>query len=103
MPSGNLQIVNASQEDEGTYKCAAYNPVTQEVKTSVSSERLRVRRKSFSLHCTPPALGALTSSFTAGFLCEPLSVAEKTPFQQQKALGSAPGVCACSPGIAMLP
>ncbi|XP_061484303.1 brother of CDO isoform X2 [Rhineura floridana] len=43
MPSGNLQIVNASQNDEGTYKCAAYNPVTQEVKTSVSSERLRVR------------------------------------------------------------
>lgn len=45
MPSGNLQIVNASQEDEGTYKCAAYNPVTQEVKTSGSSDRLRVRRK----------------------------------------------------------
>ncbi|XP_044297583.1 brother of CDO isoform X1 [Varanus komodoensis] len=44
MPSGNLQIVNASQDDEGTYKCAAYNPVTQEIKTSVSSERLRVRR-----------------------------------------------------------
>ncbi|XP_027723262.1 brother of CDO isoform X4 [Vombatus ursinus] len=44
MPSGNLQIVNASQEDEGMYKCAAYNPVTQEVKTSVSSDRLRVRR-----------------------------------------------------------
>uniref|UniRef100_A0A6J0T013 Brother of CDO isoform X1 n=1 Tax=Pogona vitticeps TaxID=103695 RepID=A0A6J0T013_9SAUR len=44
MPSGNLQIVNASQDDEGTYKCAAYNPVTQEVKTSVSSERLRVKR-----------------------------------------------------------
>lgn len=46
MPSGNLQIVNASQDDEGTYKCAAYNPITQEVKTSVSSEKLRVRRKS---------------------------------------------------------
>ena len=45
MPSGNLQIVNASREDEGTYKCAAYNPVTQEVKTSGSSDRLRVRRK----------------------------------------------------------
>uniref|UniRef100_G3TXW6 Brother of CDO n=1 Tax=Loxodonta africana TaxID=9785 RepID=G3TXW6_LOXAF len=44
MPSGNLQIVNASQEDEGTYKCAAYNPVTQEVKTSGSGDRLRVRR-----------------------------------------------------------
>lgn len=27
------------------YKCAAYNPVTQEVKTSGSSDRLRVRRK----------------------------------------------------------
>ncbi|XP_039769526.1 brother of CDO isoform X3 [Ornithorhynchus anatinus] len=46
MPSGNLQIVNASHEDEGTYKCAAYNPVTQEVKTSGSSDRLRVRRAS---------------------------------------------------------
>lgn len=45
MLSGNLQIVNASQEDEGMYKCAAYNPVTQEVKTSGSSDRLRVRRK----------------------------------------------------------
>ncbi|XP_043929079.1 brother of CDO [Protopterus annectens] len=44
MPSGNLQIVNATQEDEGTYKCAAYNPVTQEVKTSSSIDRLRVRR-----------------------------------------------------------
>lgn len=37
--------MNASREDEGTYKCAAYNPVTQEVKTSGSSDRLRVRRK----------------------------------------------------------
>ena len=45
MPSGNLQIVNASQEDEGMYKCAAYNPVTQEVKTAGASDRLRVRRK----------------------------------------------------------
>ncbi|KAG9332946.1 hypothetical protein JZ751_013975 [Albula glossodonta] len=43
MPSGNLQIVNATQEDEGTYKCAAYNPVTQEVKTSASIDRLRIR------------------------------------------------------------
>lgn len=49
MPSGNLQIVNASQEDEGMYKCAAYNPVTQEVKTSGSSDRLRVRRKGLDL------------------------------------------------------
>ncbi|KAL1006521.1 hypothetical protein UPYG_G00073380 [Umbra pygmaea] len=45
MPSGNLQIANATLDDEGPYKCAAYNPVTQEVKTSSSTDRLRIRRK----------------------------------------------------------
>lgn len=45
MPSGNLQIANATQEDEGPYKCAAYNPVTQEIKTSISADRLRIRRE----------------------------------------------------------
>lgn len=44
MPSGNLQIANATLEDEGPYKCAAYNPITQEVKTSRSADRLRIRR-----------------------------------------------------------
>uniref|UniRef100_A0AAY4AU35 Brother of CDO n=1 Tax=Denticeps clupeoides TaxID=299321 RepID=A0AAY4AU35_9TELE len=44
MPSGNLQIANATQEDEGPYKCAAYNPVTQETKNSTSADRLRIRR-----------------------------------------------------------
>ncbi|XP_047423981.1 brother of CDO isoform X2 [Mugil cephalus] len=44
MPSGNLQIANATRDDEGPYKCAAYNPVTQEVKTSTSADRLRIRR-----------------------------------------------------------
>uniref|UniRef100_A0A3Q2YBV3 Brother of CDO n=1 Tax=Hippocampus comes TaxID=109280 RepID=A0A3Q2YBV3_HIPCM len=44
MPSGNLQIANATREDEGPYKCAAYNPITQEVKTSSSADRLRIRR-----------------------------------------------------------
>ncbi|TRY93771.1 hypothetical protein DNTS_001728 [Danionella cerebrum] len=44
MPSGNLQIANATQDDEGPYKCAAYNPVTQEIKTSSSTDRLRIRR-----------------------------------------------------------
>ncbi|XP_072306937.1 brother of CDO [Eucyclogobius newberryi] len=44
MPSGNLQIANATLEDEGPYKCAAYNPITQEVKTSTSADRLRIRR-----------------------------------------------------------
>ncbi|XP_024859620.1 brother of CDO isoform X2 [Kryptolebias marmoratus] len=46
MPSGNLQIANATRDDEGPYKCAAYNPVTQEVKTSASTDRLRIRRAS---------------------------------------------------------
>lgn len=49
MPSGNLQIANATREDEGPYKCAAYNPVTQEVKTSISADRLRIRRESPAL------------------------------------------------------
>lgn len=44
MPSGNLQIANATLDDEGPYKCAAYNPITQEVKTSTSADRLRIRR-----------------------------------------------------------
>ncbi|CAL8402451.1 unnamed protein product [Gadus morhua 'NCC'] len=44
MPSGNLQIANATEDDAGPYKCAAYNPVTQEVKTSASADRLRIRR-----------------------------------------------------------
>ncbi|XP_029314128.1 brother of CDO isoform X2 [Cottoperca gobio] len=44
MPSGNLQIANATHDDEGPYKCAAYNPITQEVKTSSSAGRLRIRR-----------------------------------------------------------
>jgi hypothetical protein len=46
MPSGNLQIANATEDDAGPYKCAAYNPVTQEVKTSASADRLRIRRES---------------------------------------------------------
>lgn len=52
MPSGNLQIANATQEDEGPYKCAAYNPVTQEIKTSTSADRLRIRRElTHKKHC----------------------------------------------------
>lgn len=40
------------------YKCAAYNPVTQEVKTSGSSDRLRVRRKGRGLPAGGRGLGA---------------------------------------------
>uniref|UniRef100_A0A3Q2PP65 BOC cell adhesion associated, oncogene regulated n=1 Tax=Fundulus heteroclitus TaxID=8078 RepID=A0A3Q2PP65_FUNHE len=56
MPSGNLQIANATQDDEGPYKCAAYNPVTQEVKTSRSTDRLRIRSTSEAARIIyPPA------------------------------------------------
>ncbi|MGH0177105.1 UNVERIFIED_CONTAM: hypothetical protein FKN15_011096 [Acipenser sinensis] len=66
MPSGNLQIVNATQEDEGTYKCAAYNPVTQEVKTSTSSDRLRIRRSTSEAARIIYPLGAQTIIVTKG-------------------------------------
>ncbi|KAG9283329.1 brother of CDO [Astyanax mexicanus] len=62
MPSGNLQIANATQEDEGPYKCAAYNPVTQEVKTSSSTDRLRIRRSTSEAAriIYPPASRSMT-------------------------------------------
>ncbi|XP_066532707.1 brother of CDO isoform X2 [Hoplias malabaricus] len=62
MPSGNLQIANATQEDEGPYKCAAYNPVTQEVKTSTSTDRLRIRRSTSEAAriIYPPASRSMT-------------------------------------------
>ncbi|XP_058884388.1 brother of CDO [Acipenser ruthenus] len=66
MPSGNLQIVNATQEDEGTYKCAAYNPVTQEVKTSSSSDRLRIRRSTSEAARIIYPLGAQSIIVTKG-------------------------------------
>ncbi|XP_041427246.1 cell adhesion molecule-related/down-regulated by oncogenes-like isoform X3 [Xenopus laevis] len=46
LPSGNLHILNVSLEDRGTYRCAAYNPVTHEVKLSPSTVKLSVNRSS---------------------------------------------------------
>ncbi|KAM9436892.1 brother of CDO isoform 2-T2 [Clarias gariepinus] len=62
MPSGNLQIANATQDDEGPYKCAAYNPVTQEIKTSTSTDRLRIRRSTSEAAriIYPPASRSMT-------------------------------------------
>ncbi|TSK98449.1 Brother of CDO [Bagarius yarrelli] len=62
MPSGNLQIANATQEDEGPYKCAAYNPITQEIKTSTSTDRLRIRRSTSEAAkiIYPPASRSMT-------------------------------------------
>lgn len=45
LPSGNLQILNVSLKDEGSYKCAAYNPVTSELKVEPTGQKLLVSRK----------------------------------------------------------
>ncbi|XP_006874643.1 PREDICTED: cell adhesion molecule-related/down-regulated by oncogenes [Chrysochloris asiatica] len=46
LPSGNLQILNVSLEDRGSYKCAVYNPVTQELKVEPIGQKLLVSRPS---------------------------------------------------------
>ncbi|XP_074072485.1 cell adhesion molecule-related/down-regulated by oncogenes isoform X3 [Macrotis lagotis] len=46
LPSGNLQILNVSSEDKGSYKCAAYNPITHELKIEPSGHKLIVSRPS---------------------------------------------------------
>ncbi|XP_070256219.1 cell adhesion molecule-related/down-regulated by oncogenes isoform X2 [Myotis yumanensis] len=40
LPSGNLQILNVSLEDKGSYKCAAFNPVTHELKVEPIGQKL---------------------------------------------------------------
>ncbi|KAM8927633.1 cell adhesion molecule-related/down-regulated by oncogenes [Pelodytes ibericus] len=44
LPSGNLQILNVTLEDKGAYRCAAYNPVTQELKVNPAPEKLIINR-----------------------------------------------------------
>ncbi|XP_067909915.1 cell adhesion molecule-related/down-regulated by oncogenes isoform X2 [Heterodontus francisci] len=44
LPSGNLQVLNVTQQDKGTYKCAAYNPVTHEIKMEPTGHKLLIRR-----------------------------------------------------------
>ncbi|XP_027691046.1 cell adhesion molecule-related/down-regulated by oncogenes isoform X3 [Vombatus ursinus] len=46
LPSGNLQILNVSSEDKGSYKCAVYNPVTHELKVEPTGHKLIVTRPS---------------------------------------------------------
>ncbi|XP_061224420.1 cell adhesion molecule-related/down-regulated by oncogenes [Neopsephotus bourkii] len=46
LPSGNLQILNVSLEDKGSYKCAVYNPVTHELRTELTGRKLVVTRSS---------------------------------------------------------
>ncbi|NXV20637.1 CDON protein, partial [Cepphus grylle] len=46
LPSGNLQILNVSLEDRGSYKCAAYNPVTHDLRIELTGRKLMVTRSS---------------------------------------------------------
>ncbi|XP_035753384.1 cell adhesion molecule-related/down-regulated by oncogenes [Egretta garzetta] len=46
LPSGNLQILNVSLEDKGSYKCAVYNPVTDDLRTELTGRKLIVTRSS---------------------------------------------------------
>ncbi|XP_075377101.1 cell adhesion molecule-related/down-regulated by oncogenes isoform X2 [Mycteria americana] len=42
LPSGNLQILNVSLEDKGSYKCAVYNPVTGDLRIELTGRKLIV-------------------------------------------------------------
>ncbi|NWT82025.1 CDON protein, partial [Lanius ludovicianus] len=46
LPSGNLQILNVSSEDKGSYKCAVYNPVTHDLRVELTGRKLTVTRPS---------------------------------------------------------
>ncbi|XP_071432230.1 cell adhesion molecule-related/down-regulated by oncogenes isoform X2 [Pithys albifrons albifrons] len=46
LPSGNLQILNVSLEDKGSYKCAAYNRVTHDLRVELTGHKLTVTRPS---------------------------------------------------------
>ncbi|KAM6157685.1 cell adhesion molecule-related/down-regulated by oncogenes [Rhynchocyon petersi] len=57
LPSGNLHILNVSLKDRGTYKCAVYNPVTQELKVDPVGRKLLVNRPSSDgVHILHPSL-----------------------------------------------
>ncbi|XP_057605710.1 cell adhesion molecule-related/down-regulated by oncogenes isoform X3 [Hippopotamus amphibius kiboko] len=57
LPSGNLQILNVSLEDKGSYKCAAFNPVTRELKVEPIGQKLLVSRPSSDdFHILHPTL-----------------------------------------------
>ena len=44
-PSGNLQIANVKFSDGGVYRCAAFNPITNEVKNNSKTVVLKVHGK----------------------------------------------------------
>ncbi|KAG8141460.1 putative Cell adhesion molecule-related-down-regulated by oncogenes-like protein [Naja naja] len=56
LPSGNLQILNVSSDDKGIYKCAAYNPVTDDLKLEPTGHKLVISNSSTAdFHILYPA------------------------------------------------
>ncbi|XP_033027728.1 cell adhesion molecule-related/down-regulated by oncogenes isoform X2 [Lacerta agilis] len=56
LPSGNLQILNVSSDDKGFYKCAAYNPVTDDLKHEPNGHKLIISSSSSDdFHIVHPA------------------------------------------------
>ena len=50
LPSGNLQISEVRESDQGVYECQAYNPVREQYRTSDQVVTLRIIGMS-PLHC----------------------------------------------------
>uniref|UniRef100_F7DHK9 Cell adhesion molecule-related/down-regulated by oncogenes n=1 Tax=Ornithorhynchus anatinus TaxID=9258 RepID=F7DHK9_ORNAN len=73
LPSGNLQILNVSLEDRGAYRCAAYNPVTRELKVEPVGHKLVVSRSTSEgfriLHPSHPQTVAFPANSPATLEC----------------------------------
>ncbi|XP_053125630.1 cell adhesion molecule-related/down-regulated by oncogenes isoform X2 [Hemicordylus capensis] len=56
LPSGNLQILSASLDDKGSYRCAAYNPVTDDLRAEPIGRKLFISSSSSkkNLHIIHP-------------------------------------------------
>ncbi|XP_029373096.1 cell adhesion molecule-related/down-regulated by oncogenes isoform X2 [Echeneis naucrates] len=54
LPSGNLQIISASVQHQGMYKCGAFNPVTRETVIQPHGTKLSVKDSSPSVRIVYP-------------------------------------------------
>ncbi|XP_070399320.1 cell adhesion molecule-related/down-regulated by oncogenes isoform X1 [Nothobranchius furzeri] len=72
LPSGNLQIISASAQHQGMYKCGAVNPVTDQVVVRSHGTKLSVKHSdsSSSVHIVYPVAPATVSAV----LSQPLTL-----------------------------